>query len=114
MKIEQRITTKFSSFYCGWGSLEFEDPAGNKISITVKVHIVEVHLVQFFERQKALGNGGKGLGFWSEQGVETSHSDFAHLWDDGKYVRDMSHHQYDSQLKKCGVTYNSRHTAPPK
>ena len=35
MKIEQRITTKFSSFYCGWGSLEFEDPAGNKISIDI-------------------------------------------------------------------------------
>lgn len=35
MKIEQRITTKFSSFYCGWGSLEFEDPTGNKISIDI-------------------------------------------------------------------------------
>ena len=33
MKVIQRVETKFHSFYCGWGSLEFEDVNGNKISI---------------------------------------------------------------------------------
>ena len=40
-----------------------EDQNGKKISVSVKVHIIEAHLADFFERQKALGNGGKGLGF---------------------------------------------------
>lgn len=35
MKVFQRVETKFHYFYCGWGSLEFEDVNGNKISIDV-------------------------------------------------------------------------------
>ena len=35
MKVIQRVETKFHSFYCGWGSLEFEDVNGNKISIDI-------------------------------------------------------------------------------
>lgn len=33
MKVKQVVETKFHYFYCGWGSLEFEDVNGNKISI---------------------------------------------------------------------------------
>ena len=35
MKVIQRVETKFHNFYCGWGSLEFEDVNGNKISIDI-------------------------------------------------------------------------------
>ena len=91
-----------------------EDQNGKKISVSVKVHIIEAHLADFFERQKALGNGGKGLGFYAKQAFKAGHYDWKHLWVDRKYVRDMSHPDYDSQLKKCGVTYNSRHTTSPK
>ena len=35
MKVKQVVETKFHNFYVGWGSLEFEDVNGNKISIDV-------------------------------------------------------------------------------
>ena len=35
MKVKQVVDANFNSFYCGWGSLEFEDPNGNKISINI-------------------------------------------------------------------------------
>ena len=35
MKVNQVVVTSFNSFYVGWGSLEFEDSNGNKISIDI-------------------------------------------------------------------------------
>ena len=35
MKVKQVVETKFHNFYVGWGSLEFEDVNGNKISIDI-------------------------------------------------------------------------------
>ena len=35
MKVKQVVEAKFHSFYVGWGSLEFEDVNGNKISIDI-------------------------------------------------------------------------------
>ena len=76
---------------------------------TVKVHILEAHIIPFLERQKDFGFEGKGLGYWAEQASESVHYDWKHLWVDRKYIRELDHPDYSSQLKKCGDTYNSRH-----
>ena len=46
-------------------------------SIPPKVHLTEVHVVQFLERKQAQGYTDHGCGFWSEQQFESMHSDFA-------------------------------------
>ena len=74
----------------------------------LKVHILEAHVVQFLERQKD-EFPGKGLGWFSEQASESVHHDWDELWIGNKYKRQIGDDDYDSQLKKCGVTYNSRH-----
>jgi len=33
MKVTQEVSTKFNSFYAGWGGLNFTDANGNKIVI---------------------------------------------------------------------------------
>ena len=76
---------------------------------TVKVHILEAHIIPFLERQKAFGFEGKGLGYWAEQASESVHYDWKHLWVDNKYSRALDNPDYPAQLKKCGDTYNSRH-----
>ena len=77
--------------------------------IPLKMHILESHVVTFLERQEGFGYGGKGLGWWSEQASESVHSDWKKLWLGRKYVRAISHPDYDEQLLKCGVKYNSNH-----
>ena len=77
--------------------------------VILKAHILEVHVPQFFERQKALGNCGKGLAFWTEQPFEAAHSFWNQLWLGSNYKRDLSHPEYDSQLKRAGVKFNSDH-----
>ena len=77
--------------------------------VILKAHILEVHVPQFFERQKALGNCGKGLAFWTEQPFEAAHSFWNQLWLGSNYKRDLSHPDYDSQLKRAGVKFNSDH-----
>ena len=75
---------------------------------TLKVHILEAHVVQFLDRQKQ-AYPGKGLGYWSEQASESVHYDWDNLWTGNKYKRELKDKNHDTQLKKCGVTYNSRH-----
>ena len=36
------------------------------LNVSIKVHILEAHVCDFFERQKGTDYEGKGLGFWSE------------------------------------------------
>ena len=86
-----------------------DTPLGDHFSVTPKLHILEVHVVDFLERQKSLGNGGKGLGWYAEQASEHVHKDWKKLWIDCNYVRAMDHPDYDQQLLKCGVKYCSRH-----
>ena len=78
------------------------------ISIILKTHILEAHVVEFLNRQTGVFKG-KGLGFWSEQASESVHYDWYKLWVDNKYKRELDHKDYNKQLLKCGVTYNSRH-----
>ena len=77
------------------------------LNVSIKVHILEAHVCDFFERQKGTDYEGKGLGFWSEQASESVHSDFKKHW--AKYVRELDHPDYAKQFKKCGVSYNSNH-----
>ena len=51
--------------------------------------------------------GERGLGFWSEQGFETVHSNFKTEWDNVKV--DLAHPEYLSKLSKTVARYNSRH-----
>ena len=76
--------------------------------IILKTHILEAHVVEFLNRQTGVFKG-KGLGFWSEQASESVHYDWYKLWVDNKYKRELDHKDYNKQLLKCGVTYNSRH-----
>ena len=47
-----------------------DTPLGDHFSVTPKLHILEVHVLDFLERQKSLGNGDKGLGWYAEQASE--------------------------------------------
>ena len=74
----------------------------------LKVHILEIHVPQFLNRKQA-DYPGKGLGFFNEQSSESVHHDWDALWVGNKYKRELKDKDYDSQLKKCGTTYNARH-----
>ena len=76
--------------------------------IPLKVHILEIHVPQFLNRKQA-DYPGKGLGFFNEQSSESVHHDWDALWVGNKYKRELKDKDYDSQLKKCGTTYNARH-----
>ena len=75
--------------------------------VILKAHVLEVHVQQFFEKQEALGYGGKGLAFFTEQPFEAGHSFFDQLWKGGKYARELTHPDYDKQLLKAGIKFNS-------
>ena len=79
-----------------------------KLTVTNKIHAVFVHVAQFLDLQGAKGLP-YGLGYFSEQSSESVHKDFEMLWTNGSYKRELTHADYASQLKKCVVTYNSRH-----
>ena len=75
-------------------------------NVTPKVHAVFVHVPQFLQRHRYLQ---RGLGYWSEQASESVHSDFDSLWVLSSYKRSIFLKDYNSQLLKCVVAYNSRH-----
>ena len=47
------------------------------ITFPIKFHLVEQHIKEFLELH---GDGTQGLGCWSEQSMETCHSDFKKFW----------------------------------
>ena len=47
------------------------------ITFPIKFHLVEQHIVEFIEMH---GDGTQGLGVWSEQAMESCHSDFKKFW----------------------------------
>lgn len=71
------------------------------ISITPKVHTVFFHVAHFCNKNN------KGLGFFSEQAVESAHYDFNTTWH--KYRVGNEHPQYSSRLLKAVQEYNSCH-----
>jgi hypothetical protein len=71
------------------------------ISTTPKLHILYHHVGQFIQQTR------KTLGLFSEQSAESLHHDFEGQWN-GRFKRDMSHPDYQSQLLNCVVEYNSK------
>ena len=74
------------------------------LSVTVKTHIIFVHVAQFLRRNL---DGNQGLGRVCEQAAESVHSHFNQLWIKG-YKCAANHPQYGKRLLDCTVCFNSR------
>ena len=75
-------------------------------SITLKCHVLFVHVVQFLERN-AEKYPGKGLGFWGEQAAESIHSKWEAFWARRKVP--TTHKDYDKILFWALVEFNAMH-----
>ena len=73
------------------------------ISTSVKVRILETHIV---ESLKIMGEE-HGLGFYSEQAMESMHHDLLEEWGGEKV--DESHPRYGEKLKQTMVRVNGKH-----
>ena len=89
--------TDFSKVY---RSLDMES-----MTITPKIHIVEHHLVDFFNE---IGDIEHGLGWYSEQGFEAMHYDMMQEW---KRVQicDPNHPEFGKRLLDFVIAYVARH-----
>lgn len=68
---------------------------------TRKVHAVFHHIEDFCDDKQL------GLGFCSEQAMESVHFDFNNLW--SKYCVSENHSSYGQRLYDAVVAYNSHH-----
>ena len=75
-------------------------------SITLKCHVLFVHVVHFLERN-AEKYPGKGLGFWGEQAAESIHSKWETFWARRKVP--TTHKDYDKILFWALVEFNATH-----
>ena len=73
------------------------------ISVTPKVHLVFVHLIEFLENKGFVA----GLGAWSEQAMESVHHDMKMEWDRTKVK--PSHPEFENIFLKFVVKYNSKY-----
>lgn len=71
------------------------------IEVTPKVHAVFFHVKEFCEKN------GLGLGFFSEQAMESVHFDFKSTWEINKVTID--HPDYPKKLLRAVCQYNSLH-----
>ena len=76
----------------------------HNITFPPKYHIVETHIVQYLDRR---GDGTKGLGYWSEQAMESCHHDFKEFWSHTKV--DQDHPNFAERLLSTIIKYNSSH-----
>jgi hypothetical protein len=74
--------------------------AGFGISVSNKVHIILHHLAEFVEL-----SGGKGLGEFSEQSLETVHSAFAKVWR-LFWTKDIEAGRYMERFLKAVLYFN--------
>ena len=74
------------------------------ITYPPKYHIVETHIVQYLDRR---GDGTKGLGYWSEQAMESAHHDFREFWSLTSVSPD--HPDFAERLFSAVIRYNSSH-----
>jgi hypothetical protein len=72
-----------------------------KLVPTPKMHVLFHHVPAFCDRFCA------GLGSFSEQAVESAHSDFRSTWQ--RFQRPLGHSQYADCLLRAVVSYNSSH-----
>ena len=75
-----------------------------QLTVTPTVHVILVHIHQFFQRHGT----ARGLGWYSEQATETSHNDWLQLWEKGYKVPD-THPLYPGNLKGANAKYNTNH-----
>ena len=73
------------------------------ISVTPKVHVIEKHVVEFLKRKGEVA----GLGFWSEQAMESGHHDFKLEWE--KVKVSPNHEEYGQRLLGTIVRYAGKH-----
>lgn len=71
------------------------------ISVTPKVHAVFYHVPEFCKKTQT------GLGFYSEQVIESLHSDFKSVWIKHKVSSD--HSEYSNRLLRAVCEYNGLH-----
>lgn len=71
------------------------------ISVTPKIHAIFFHVTEFCSKT------GKGLGFYSEQVIESLHHDFSDTWKNFKVLKE--HPQYKDRLLRAVCQYNSKH-----
>lgn len=71
------------------------------LNVTPKVHCVFYHVKDFCSEV------GRGLGFYSEQTVESSHHDFLNTWKN--YKLGSNKFQYGNNLLQALRSYNSQH-----
>ena len=76
----------------------------HNITFPTKYHIVETHIIQYLDRR---GDGTKGLGYWSEQAMESCHHDFKEFWSLTKV--DQDHPNFAERLLSTIIKYNSSH-----
>ena len=73
------------------------------ISVTPKVHVVEKHVPEFLKQKGEIA----GLGFWSEQAMESAHHDFKMEWE--KVKVSPNHEEYGDRLLTTTVRYAGKH-----
>ena len=61
----------------------------------------------FLDMKASFSGVRKGLGFYSEQSVESIHSDWKYFWE--KYKVPDEHPKYLDQLKLAVIAYNAKH-----
>ena len=72
------------------------------IPVSVKVHIVFEHIIQFYEKYN------KGLGLFAEQGLESSHYDYNPFWIKSHKVP-LNHPKYAEKKLQSVIMYNALH-----
>ena len=77
------------------------------LNTTVKFHILEGHVCDFFESKKGTEFQGKGLAFQSEQASESVHADAEKAR--ASNARALEDPKYAEKFFKLGVKYNSNH-----
>ena len=78
------------------------------VSLAIFTHSFEGLVASIFmDRKKQQGYTTHGLGFWSEQAMESCHHDFAQAWSLRKYGKDHEH--YADKFLDCVLDYNSSH-----
>ena len=73
------------------------------ISVTLKAHVLERHVVEFITEY---GEGKYGLGKFSEQAFESNHHETAQ--EEGRLVSLESHPNFPAQLKAMLVRMNGK------
>ena len=73
-----------------------------RINITPKIHVVVYHIKEFCSLTK------RGMAPWSEQTVETLHSDFNNLWEQCQ-VKNVDNPIYGDFLLRAVQRYNGKH-----